>query len=293
MPSFDIHQHLWPEPFVAELARRHAPPRLVGSGDLRVLELAEEGPYDVDLADHRLDRRLALLDRDGIDVAVVSLQPTLQLERLPEAESEPLVEAYHAGILEIARAAGGRLAPLGVACWRDGFAGACVPADRLIPVPDPLDPVLRDLEREGRVLFVHPSGCARPAGCPHWWPAIVGYTGQMQAAYAAWLASGAEAFPRLRVVFAILAGGAPIQLERLASRGVDIRSALHPHVYFDVASYGRRALELALATFGVRQLVYGSDLPVIDPAPTLAALGSFGDAVSQAVQGENPSLLFP
>ena len=36
-----------------------------------------------------------------------------------------------------------------------------------------------------------------------------------------------ERWPDVTVVFAILAGGAPIQLERLSSRGVDVRSSLH------------------------------------------------------------------
>ena len=72
--------------------------------------------------------------------------------------------------------------------------------------------------------------------------------------------------PTSNVVFAILAGGAPIQLERLASRGVDVRTVLYPNVYFDTSSYGRRALEVCVETFGVEQLVHGSDAPVIDPA---------------------------
>src|SRR5207253_2756151 len=79
----------------------------------------------------------------------------------------------------------------------------------------------------------------------------VDYVGQMQVAYAAWLADGTSRWPGLPVVFAILAGGAPIQLERLAGRGLDVRSVLEADVYFDTASYGSRALELCLATYGV------------------------------------------
>ena len=75
-----------------------------------------------------------------------------------------------------------------------------------------------------------------------------------------------ERWPDVTVVFAILAGGGPVQLERLASRGVDVRSTLHRNVFFDTASYGRRALELCIETFGVEQLVFGSDAPVVDPS---------------------------
>jgi hypothetical protein len=115
----------------------------------------------------------------------------------------------------------------------------------------------------------------------------------MQAAYLAWLAGGRERWPTLRVVFAILAGGAPFQLERLAQRGMDVRSALDPGVYFDTATYGRRAIELCVETFGVGQLAYGSDTPVVDSRFTLQAVRGFGDAVAQMVQVETPRALLP
>jgi hypothetical protein len=73
----------------------------------------------------------------------------------------------------------------------------------------------------------------------------------VQAAYAAWLARDAHRFPDLPVVFAILAGGGPFQLERLSSRGMEIQADLHSNLYFDTASYGRQALEVCLSAVGV------------------------------------------
>jgi hypothetical protein len=113
----------------------------------------------------------------------------------------------------------------------------------------------------------------------------------MQAAYFAWLGSGRDRWPTLRVVFAILAGGAPFQLERVAHRGVEVRSSLDPNTFFDVATYGRRAIELVIETFGVGQLVYGSDTPVVDPQPTLRAVRGFGDSVTQILQIDTPAAL--
>jgi predicted TIM-barrel fold metal-dependent hydrolase len=286
IPSYDVHQHLWPEPLVAELSRRRRPPRLHGS----TLELARQGPSEIDLDAHRLETRLRALDRDGIDVAVVSLQPTLELDDLPEEERAPLVAAYHDGILELAAAADGRIVPLAFERALDGFAGVSVAAGAvgdLAAIADLLDELVR---RRG-LLFVHPSGCDLPSTAPEWWLPVVEYTAQMQAAYAAWIAGGAERWPELRVVFALLAGGAPFQLERLASRGVNIRSLLHPSVFFDTASYGRRALELCLSTFGVQQLVYGSDVPVIDSAPTLREVRALGAAVVDRLLRDNPAAL--
>ena len=134
---------------------------------------------------------------------------------------------------------------------------------------------------------MHPVAGDPPAAAPAWWPAVVDYTSQMQRAYFAWLAGAQERWPDVTVVFAILAGGGPIQLERLASRGADVRSSLHRNVLFDTASYGRRALELCIETFGVEQLVFGTDTPVVDPTPAIRAVDAFGESVARLIRQDN------
>jgi 6-methylsalicylate decarboxylase len=284
--SVDVHQHLWPKPFVQALARRRHPPRLHGS----TLELAGERAAEIDLEAHELGERLRLLDRSGIEVAVVSLQPTLGIDELPGEERSELVTAWESGIRELAAAAEGRIVALGAGAELDGFAGSCVPAEKLLDLAA-LAPLLDELDLRGGFLFVHPGPPRQPPGPTAWWPAVVDYTAQMQAAYAAWLAGGVGRWPGLKVVFAILAGGGPFQLERLRSQGVSTRDLAQENVFLESASYGRRALDLCLATFGVGQLLYGSDTPVIDPEPTLAAIRSFGDAVTDALCTQNPSRL--
>jgi predicted TIM-barrel fold metal-dependent hydrolase len=164
-----------------------------------------------------------------------------------------------------------------------------LPATALLDL-DAAAPLLDELERQEKVAFVHPT--LRPARAPAaWWTEVFDYTSQMQEGYGAWLAEGAARWPELRIVFAILGGGGPFQLERLRSRGVDTRDALHPNVYFETASYGRRAIELCLSTFGVGNLVYGSDVPVIDSVFTLDAVRGFGQAVADTLCRENPARL--
>ena len=285
MPRVDVHQHLWPRAFVDALRRRTGPPRLAGA----VLELAE-GTYRVDLEAHEGEARIAALDRAGIDVAVLSLQPTLGVWTLPEPERAELTEIWESGALELSAASGGRFAVLACGQAAPGFVGAVAPAASLRDV-DALGALLGGLHDSGGFLLVHPSGGHSTPGAPPWWASIVDYTAEMQAAYLTWLSYAQRRFPAVNVVFGILAGGGPFQLERLASRGVDVRSGLHPNVFFDTASYGRRAIELCIETFGVQQLVYGSDLPVIDPAPTRAAIGGFGESVVQLITADNPSRL--
>jgi 6-methylsalicylate decarboxylase len=286
MPSFDVHQHLWPEQLLAALAGRRELPRLRGS----VLELERQGAFELDLEAYGLEARLRALDDAGLDAAVVSLAPSLELDELPEAEAEPLFAAYHEGILELAERAEGRIRPLAAARVLDGFAGSVVGARALLDL-DRVSPLLDELTRRGGVLFVHPGPGDPPSGGPAWWPAVVDYTAQMQAAYAAWLTGGAERWPDVPVIFAILAGGGPFQHERLRSRGFEVRPALLPNVYLETSSYGRRALELCMATFGVRQLLYGSDAPVVDPGSTLRDVRGFGQAVADALCRDNPTRL--
>jgi hypothetical protein len=284
--STDIHQHLWPPSFLSALSARSQPPRLHG----RALELAGAPTWELDVESHDLDTRLALMDRLELDRAVVSLQPTLGIDQLPSEEALELTETWEAGILELADAAGGRIVPLASREPRDGFAGLCVAGAELLDL-DALAPRLDALTQSSRFLFVHPGAAATSPGAPSWWTAIVDYTAEMQAAYIAWLVAGAARWPELDVVFAILAGGAPIQLERMAARGIDERSAMLPQIWFDTASYGRRALDLVMSTYGVERMLFGSDMPVVDPGPALDAIRSFGEAVTDAVLTTNPSKL--
>lgn len=265
MILFDVHQHLWPEQLIAALSRRREPPRLVGSTlDLR------EGSFETDLGAHALETRLRLLDQDEIDVAIVSLQPTLDLDVAPE-----LAAAYDEGILELAAASGGRIRPLAAGEEREGFAGRCVSPEGLGS---------GEKTRGARLLFVHPGPAPPPPkGAPGWWTPVVEYTRQMQAAYAAWVSAGRFEVP---VVFAIMAGGAPFQLERLRSRG-DV-AELPPNVYFDTASYGRLAVDLTAAAYGLDRVLYGTDTPVMEARRTREALGE----AFEALAGENPARLF-
>jgi hypothetical protein len=281
----DVHQHLWPELLVEALTRRRTPPRLSGS----TLELPGEPAQEIDLAAHELQSRLDLLDRHEIDVAVVSLPPTLGLGALDDGEWDELVEAYERGILGLASESD-RIVPLAAGGVSEGFAGACVAATELLDL-DALAPRLDDLEQRDSFLFVHPGPSPARAPAPRWWSAVVEHTAQMQAAYAGWLDEGVVRWPRLDVVFAILAGGGPFQLERLQSRGVSGRDSLHETVFFETASYGRRALELCLTTFGVSCILLGSDAPGLDPALALDAVRTFGDAVADTVCNRNPSRL--
>ncbi len=286
MTRFDLHQHLWPEPFLDALRRRAEVPFLNGT-----VLTTPEGAGALDLRVHDLEHRLAALDRDGIEVAVVSLQTTLGLESLEPAARDELELAWVEGIQDVVRESAGRIRAFAPGRVIDGFAGTSIGASALLE-PETSASLLAAVDAAGGLLFVHPEAAGPiPPGRPPWWGWTIGYAGQMQRAYFAWLADGRERLPVARVLFTILAGGAPFLLERLTHRGVEVRSALDPGVFFDTATHGRRAIELCIETFGAGQLVYGSDMPVVDSNSTLQAVRGFGDAVARLLQIETPGAL--
>jgi 6-methylsalicylate decarboxylase len=296
MAAIDIHQHLWPEPLLSALSRRREPPMLVRHAEGWTLRLRGEPEGVVDLADHDPERRAALVRADGLDRALVAPSVPLGIEELPSAEAEPLLDAYHEGVEALPEELGAwaavgldepdaaRLASLLDA----GFVGACVSASALGGPGgfDRLGPALETLERRGAPLFVHPG----PATVgdvdrfPGWWAALNDYVASMQAAWHAFAVWGREAHPTLRVCFAMLAGLAPLQRERLVTRGGTAIS--DPHVFLDVSSYGGRVVDGVLREVGVDRLVHGSDRPVAEPIDP-----ALGDAVRAALRERNPARL--
>jgi hypothetical protein len=267
----DVHHHLWPDPFRRLLERRTEPPRLRG----RRLVLPRGGDFDVDASSYEPQARLAELERSGLERALISLPPT----------SEPtpdLVAVWQEEALALQRQTHGRLVPLAYASADPAYPGAILAAPLLSCSPE----LLSRLEQQNQFLFVHPT--AAPPSRPGWRVAGVGYAQQMLDAYAYWLADGAARWPRLRVVFALLGGGAAFQLERLVRRGLDPAAPHRDNVWFDTSSYGERALELSLQTFGPARLLFGSDAPIDPLAAALAPTRSLGAALETTLLVDNP-----
>jgi len=283
MKTYDLHQHLWPEAFVAALRARSRPPRLVGD------ELVTtEGVFPIDLGAHDPETRIRALDRDDIGVGVLSLQSSLGLDALADDERDELEDTWADSIEELA-ASSGRFRAFSPTRVRAGFAGVSLGSSTFEDF-DRSAPLLDAAVAGDALVFVHPDigGAADPTR-PAWWEWVTGYPARMQSAYLAWLALGRARWPTLRVLFAMLGGGGPFQLERLARRGIDVRSVLDPNTFFEVSTHGRRAMELCIETFGVDQLAYGSDTPVVDSRPTLDAVRGFGDAVTHVLQFDTPA----
>src|SRR3954447_8956329 len=93
VPPIDVHQHLWPEPFLAALRSRRTPPRLDGW----TLELPGDAPYRVDPAAH--DPAAGAAGADG--PICVAPSAALGLGRLDRHERAALAGAWLEGALAL------------------------------------------------------------------------------------------------------------------------------------------------------------------------------------------------
>jgi predicted TIM-barrel fold metal-dependent hydrolase len=300
----DVHQHLWSEPLVAALAQRRTAPCLRRDGQAWRLGLPAEQPCLIDVAGDEPGHRENLLAIDGVDGALIALSTALGIEGLPADEADALLTAYEQGVAALP----GRFGAWASAPLREidpqrleqaveyGAAGLCLPSAALTTRYglDRVGPLLERLERLGAPLFVHPG--PDPWGAPvhsierrpGWWPAMTDYVASMNEAWHLFVAHGRKAHPQLRVVFAMLAGGAPLHLERLAARGGPIEQVVDRNLFYDTSSYGARMIDAMVRVVGIDQLVNGSDRPVAAPFP---APGPLGEAAWRAMSEVNPGRL--
>lgn len=300
MSRTDVHQHLWSPELLVALGVRNRPPRVRKEGDGWALELAGEPRSTVPGDDAGI--RAQLVHDDGLDRAIVALSSALGVETLAFAEAVPLLDAWEATADTL---------PPELATWSavslagnldeeaavlrprlERRAGLCLPA-AAVATPagvERVGPLLDVLERAGRPLFVHPGPAAAPEGAPAWWPALTDYVAQLQAAWLAFAVAGRPAHPRLRVLFAALAGLGPLHAERLAARGGPAGAAVtDERLFYDTSSYGPRAIAAMAEAVGFAQLVHGSDRPVVEP-PAASGPG-LGARRWDALTRDNPARL--
>jgi hypothetical protein len=277
----DLHQHVWTRPLIAALSARDDLPFVRFEHGLTILHAAGERPFVIGADTEDAGWRAARGEDDDLDLALLAPSSPIGIEALPREQAQPLIDGYLEGALALGERFGvwGALVLDGAdpddvdAILDRGCVGLSLPAGALggLEAVAELAPILGRLESRGAPLFVHPGpGLGRwaPADVtladPLWWPALTGYVAQMNAAWLAFSAVGRRDHPGLTVIFAMLAGLAPLHCERLRARG---GPADEPdgRTYFDTSSYGPRAVAAMEAAVGGEQLVYGSDWPIADP----------------------------
>ena len=256
----DLHQHAWTQPLLDALAARERLPFVRRTPDgLTVLHSAGEPSYVIDLQTETPVSRDRQLDRDGTDLAVIAISSPIGIEALSSQEAEALIAAHLDGVLAL----GDRYAAWGPIAFAApdpdqvderlarGCVGLSISAGAIADRAglEALLPVLKRIQERDVALFVHPGpgretrGVEAPLAEPLWWPALTDYVAQMQAAWLNFVTVARRELPELRVVFAMLAGGAPLLAERLATRGGPAVNLGDPLTFYDTSSFGPRMVE--------------------------------------------------
>ncbi len=302
----DLHQHLWPQGLVEALRRRTARPRLDGW----TLHLSGEPPYQALAQDHDLGRRVGLAVEDGVDLVGLSLSPALGVEQLPPDQAEPLLDAWHEGAQQLgppfgfwvsaATASSDAVERVRRDLARPGALGLQLPAAQMLTpsAVSRLGPLFAEAARVDRPVLVHPGALLAEADggptadLPSWWPAVVGYVGQLHAAWHAWQVVGSMDHPDLRIAFVALAGLAPVHHERRTARGGPLHpiptqssgpaAGSVPLQFYETSSYGPAASAALTAVVGADVLVHGSDRPNATPSDLVESSGA------QKILSSNP-----
>lgn len=294
MPGIDLHTHLAPA-----LARADLPG--VGlDGDVMVLDGNRIGLADL----YRPDRLVAYLDAVGLAEAVVTVPPPFYRQHLAVAESAVWVTALNDGLLR-AVADQPRLTPLaylpmehpqvalaeyervaGDPRWAGVTAAAGGHSTSLDD--DALRPLWRRLDEDGRTVQLHPGHSPDDRLASYYLANLLGNPVETAVA-AAQLVFGEllSDFPRIRFVLLHCGGCLPAVVGRW-ERGHAARrpgvpaltlspAAAVRRLWVDVLAHDPAVVDLAVAVFGERRLVLGSDWPfpmgIDDPLSLVAHRG--------------------
>jgi len=281
--AVDVHQHLWPEAVLRVLERRSSAPRATWTGESWRLELSGEPSFLVDPAEHDIAGRTAAVQAAGVDRALVALSSPVGIEALAAKDAAPVLAAWQQAASALPAALGwwgavplaapaAEVVAAADAALDAGAAGVVVGAGALATPAgvERLGALLDRLQERLAPLFVHPGPAPwapqAAASAAGWWAPATQYVAELHAAWHAWAAWGREAHPGLRVVWAALAGLAPLHAERTALRGGPSSSGPDPLAFYDTSGYGPRALRWMACAVGTSRLVHGTDAPVVAAA---------------------------
>jgi aminocarboxymuconate-semialdehyde decarboxylase len=273
--SIDVHAHFWTDAYLDKVAalghNDTAAQRGIGAGD-----------------GAELDARLALMDRAGVDMQVLSASP--QLPHGPdEAAATGAARYVNDQYAELATRHPGRfrafaslplphvgasLAELGRALDDLGMIGVAMTTTIVNQplVDSPAAELFAELNRRGTVLYLHPAG---NAACT---PLIAGHHGTWSVGAPVEDTISAlhlithgipSRYPRMKILNSHLGGALPMLLQRMdnqvpweAPETPEKPSLAARRMWYDTVGHGHPpALRCAADSLGTDRLVLGTDFP--------------------------------
>ena len=293
MRVIDIHSHFFPEkwPDLAEKFGTPDWPRIQHKGDGKATILLGERHFrDIYAACWDAEMRLEEMDRDGVDVQVVSSTPVLFAYERPAEHALECAKMFNDAALELAACGKGRLRTLCQVPLQDIDASCqevsrCVRAGHLgVQIGNHVgaknlddEGILEFLQHcahEGAAVLVHPWDMMGRERMPNYMmPWTVAMPAETQLGIVALILSGAfDRLPRsLRICFAHGGGSFAFLLGRLENawrhHPVARGKCEYPpgdyvdRFYVDAAVFSDRSLQLLVQVMGEERVVLGSDYP--------------------------------
>jgi aminocarboxymuconate-semialdehyde decarboxylase len=293
MPVIDIHNHFFPNSW-PDLAARY------GTPNWPWIKHTEPGQADIMVGDRFFrhiysacwdpEVRLREMDRDGVDMQVMSATPVLFAYERPVEHALDCARLFNDAALELCSRGKGRLKALCQVplqnidaackelsrCMRAGHLGVQIGnhvEDKNLDDPGVVT-FLQHCAQEGAAVLVHPwemFGCERMP--KYMMPWTVGMPAETQLSVVAMILSGAfDRLPAtLRICFAHGGGSFAFLLGRLENawhhHPVARGESEHPPSYYlnrfyaDSAVFDQRSLQFLVGTMGADQVMLGSDYP--------------------------------
>jgi aminocarboxymuconate-semialdehyde decarboxylase len=293
MPVIDIHNHFFPREW-PDLAARYGTPnwpwiRHTAPGEAEIM-LGDRFFRRISSACWDPEVRLAEMDRDGVDLQVISATPVLFAYERPVDHALDCARWFNDAALELCARGKGRLKSLCQVPLQDTDA-ACKELDRSmaaghlgVQIGNHVGE--KNLDDAGLVTFLHHCADVGAAVLVHPWdmfgasrmpnymmPWTVGMPAETQLGIVALILSGAfDKLPAsLRICFAHGGGSFAFLLGRLDNawqhHPVARGQCAHPprqyvnRFYVDSAVFDNRALQFLVSTMGPNRVVLGSDYP--------------------------------
>ena len=293
MQTIDIHNHFFPSSW-PDLAARYGTPNWPwikhtepGKGEIMVGDRFFRQVYS---ACWDPEIRLAEMDRDGVDVQVISATPVLFAYERPVDHALDCAQLFNDAALELCSRGKGRLKSFCQVPLQDTDAACneltrCMQAGHLgvqignhvgsKNLDDPgIVTFLHHCADEGAAVLVHPWDMFAAERMPKYMmPWTVGMPAETQLSVVALILSGAfDRLPStLRICFAHGGGSFAFLLGRLENawhhHPVARGECRHPpshyldRFYVDSAVFDQRSLQFLVATMGADQVMLGSDYP--------------------------------
>jgi aminocarboxymuconate-semialdehyde decarboxylase len=293
MPVIDIHNHFFPSSW-PDLAARY------GTPNWPWIKHTEPGQADIMVGDRFFrhiysacwdpEVRLREMDRDGVDVQVISATPVLFAYERPVEHALDCARLFNDAALELCSRGKGRLRALCQVplqdidaackelsrCMRTGHLGVQIGnhvGDKNLDDPGVVA-FLQHCADEGAAVLVHPWEMFGRERMPKYMmPWTVGMPAETQLSVVAMILSGAfDRLPStLRICFAHGGGSFAFLLGRLENawhhHPVARGECEHPPSYYlnrfyaDSAVFDQRSLQFLAGTMGADRVLLGSDYP--------------------------------